>query len=249
MQPLLEVAKLRAGYGPAQVLHGVDLSVSAGEIVSIIGPNGCGKSTLLKSIMGYVPWSKGEMRLEGRSILGRQTEELVGLGLGFVPQLANTFKGMTVRENLELGGYTLDRAAVSRRIEELVGIFPILGPRMRQKAGTMSGGERQTVALASALMAGPRLLLLDEPSAGLSPSATSDMFASVKELPARLGITVLMVEQDVYGALEISDRGYVLAMGQNEFSGSAADILNDRRIGIAYLGMDPDEQEAGHDAS
>jgi ABC-type branched-subunit amino acid transport system ATPase component len=249
MQPLLEVAKLRAGYGPAQVLHGVDLSVSAGEIVSIIGPNGCGKSTLLKSIMGYVPWSKGEMRLEGRSILGRQTEELVGLGLGFVPQLANTFKGMTVRENLELGGYTLDRAAVSRRIEELVGIFPILGPRMRQKAGTMSGGERQTVALASALMAGPRLLLLDEPSAGLSPSATADMFASVKELPAKLGITVLMVEQDVYGALEISDRGYVLAMGQNEFSGSAADILNDRRIGIAYLGMDPDEQEAGHDAS
>jgi ABC-type branched-subunit amino acid transport system ATPase component len=227
----------------------VDLSVSAGEIVSIIGPNGCGKSTLLKSIMGYVPWSKGEMRLEGRSILGRQTEELVGLGLGFVPQLANTFKGMTVRENLELGGYTLDRAAVSRRIEELVGIFPILGPRMRQKAGTMSGGERQTVALASALMAGPRLLLLDEPSAGLSPSATADMFASVKELPAKLGITVLMVEQDVYGALEISDRGYVLAMGQNEFSGSAADILNDRRIGIAYLGMDPDEQEAGHDAS
>jgi ABC-type branched-subunit amino acid transport system ATPase component len=249
MQPLLEVAKLRAGYGPAQVLHGVDLSVSAGEIVSIIGPNGCGKSTLLKSIMGYVPWSKGDMRLEGRSILGRQTEELVGLGLGFVPQLANTFKGMTVRENLELGGYTLDRAAVSRRIEELVGIFPILGPRMRQKAGTMSGGERQTVALASALMAGPRLLLLDEPSAGLSPSATSDMFASVKELPARLGITVLMVEQDVYGALEISDRGYVLAMGQNEFSGSAADILNDRRIGIAYLGMDPDEHEAGNDAS
>lgn len=249
MQPLLEVAKLRAGYGPAQVLHGVDLSVSAGEIVSIIGPNGCGKSTLLKSIMGYVPWSKGEMRLEGHSILGRQTEELVGLGLGFVPQLANTFKGMTVRENLELGGYTLDRAAVSRRIEELVGIFPILGPRMRQKAGTMSGGERQTVALASALMAGPRLLLLDEPSAGLSPSATSDMFASVKELPARLGITVLMVEQDVYGALEISDRGYVLAMGQNEFSGSAADILNDRRIGIAYLGMDPDEHEAGNDAS
>jgi ABC-type branched-subunit amino acid transport system ATPase component len=249
MQPLLEVAKLRAGYGPAQVLHGVDLSVSAGEIVSIIGPNGCGKSTLLKSIMGYVPWSKGEMRLEGNSILGRQTEELVGLGLGFVPQLANTFKGMTVRENLELGGYTLDRAAVSRRIEELVGIFPILGPRMRQKAGTMSGGERQTVALASALMAGPRLLLLDEPSAGLSPSATSDMFASVKELPARLGITVLMVEQDVYGALEISDRGYVLAMGQNEFSGSAADILNDRRIGIAYLGMDPDEHEAGNDAS
>jgi ABC-type branched-subunit amino acid transport system ATPase component len=249
MQPLLEVANLRAGYGPAQVLHGVDLSVSAGEIVSIIGPNGCGKSTLLKSIMGYVPWSKGEMRLEGNSILGRQTEELVGLGLGFVPQLANTFKGMTVRENLELGGYTLDRAAVSRRIEELVGIFPILGPRMRQKAGTMSGGERQTVALASALMAGPRLLLLDEPSAGLSPSATADMFASVKELPAKLGITVLMVEQDVYGALEISDRGYVLAMGQNEFSGSAADILNDRRIGIAYLGMDPDEQEAGHDAS
>jgi ABC-type branched-subunit amino acid transport system ATPase component len=249
MQPLLEVAKLRAGYGPAQVLHGVDLSVSAGEIVSIIGPNGCGKSTLLKSIMGYVPWSKGEMRLEGRSILGRQTEELVGLGLGFVPQLANTFKGMTVRENLELGGYTLDRAAVSRRIEELVGIFPILGPRMRQKAGTMSGGERQTVALASALMAGPRLLLLDEPSAGLSPSATSDMFASVKELPARLGITVLMVEQDVYGALEISARGYVLALGQNEFSGSAADILNDRRIGIAYLGMDPDEHEAGNDAS
>jgi ABC-type branched-subunit amino acid transport system ATPase component len=249
MQPLLEVANLRAGYGPAQVLHGVDLSVSAGEIVSIIGPNGCGKSTLLKSIMGYVPWSKGEMRLEGNSILGRQTEELVGLGLGFVPQLANTFKGMTVRENLELGGYTLDRAGVSRRIEELVGIFPILAPRMRQKAGTMSGGERQTVALASALMAGPRLLLLDEPSAGLSPSATADMFASVKELPAKLGITVLMVEQDVYGALEISDRGYVLAMGQNEFSGSAADILNDRRIGIAYLGMDPDEQEAGHDAS
>lgn len=249
MQPLLEVANLCAGYGPAQVLHGVDLSVSTGEIVSIIGPNGCGKSTLLKSIMGYVPWSKGEMRLEGHSILGKQTEELVGLGLGFVPQLANTFKGMTVRENLELGGYTLDRAAVSRRIEELVGIFPILGPRMRQKAGTMSGGERQTVALASALMAGPRLLLLDEPSAGLSPSATADMFASVKELPARLGITVLMVEQDVYGALEISDRGYVLAMGQNEFSGSAADILNDRRIGIAYLGMDPNEHEAGNDAS
>lgn len=238
MNPLIEIADLRGGYGPAEILHGIGLYAAPAEIVAIIGPNGCGKSTLLKAVMGYLPWSIGTIRLAGDSLLGLRPDAVAARGVGFVPQLANVFPSMTVRENLEMGGCALDRRTRTERIDELVAFLPILAERYRQRAGLLSGGERQTVALAAALMTRPKLLLLDEPSAGLSPAATEGMFETVGALPGRLGTTILIVEQDVYGVLEVSSRAYLLAMGQNEFDGPAQEILHSERIGGVYLGMD-----------
>lgn len=232
----LEVKNICSGYGPAEVLHNVDMFVKELEIVSIIGPNGCGKSTLLKTIMGLVPWANGSVTYQGKGILGLQPHEIVLQEISYVPQLANVFSGMKVYENLEIGGYLLDKKVIKERIEEVLSIFPFLKERISQAAGTMSGGERQTLAMGMALMTKPSLLVIDEPSAGLSPIVTDEMFETIKKLPEEYGITVLMVEQDVYGALDISDRAYVLAMGQNEFDGSAQEVLNDEKIRIAYLG-------------
>ncbi len=230
---------IEAGYGAAQILYGVDISVESREIVTVIGPNGCGKSTFLKTVMGLVPWSRGSALFGEAELLGCRTDAIVRRGIGYVPQLSNVFPNLTVRENLEIGGFTLSRAALGTRIAEITDLVPFLSGRLLQTAGTMSGGERQLLALASALMTRPALILLDEPSAGLSPQATTTMFDTVRSLRDTLELTILLVEQNVFQAFEISDRAYVLAMGRNEISGLPADLIRNERVRVAYLGGEP----------
>lgn len=233
---ILDVNEVESGYGPAQILHGIDLCVEEREIVTIIGPNGCGKSTLLKTVMGYLPWAKGSIKFKEKDIIDLATDDIVRMGVSYLPQLANVFPNMTVLENLEIGGYLLGKEQLKRRVAEVTELFPIYKDRSRQKAGTMSGGERQMVALGSALMTSPSLMLLDEPSAGLSPKATDEIFEKIKEITRNLNVTILLVEQNVFDALEISDRCYVLAMGANEFSGTPEAVINNPKIKKAYLG-------------
>lgn len=232
---------IEAGYGKAQILHGVSLHVAPREIVTVIGPNGCGKSTFLKTTIGLVPWARGTLDYDGQALLGLRADQMIARGIGYVPQLSNVFPTLTCRENLEIGGHSLPRGKVSARLKEMSDLFPFVGGRLNQHAGTMSGGERQLLALASALMPGPRLLLLDEPSAGLSPKATTIMFEKVRELRDALGLTILLVEQNVYQAFEVTDRAYVLAMGRNEIDGLPADLISNERIRVAYLGGEIEE--------
>lgn len=233
---ILDVNQVKSGYGPAQILHGIDLYVEQGEIVTIIGPNGCGKSTLIKTVMGHLPWAKGSIEFKGKNIIDLATDAIVKMGISYLPQLDNVFPTMTVRENLEMGGYLLSKDQLKRRVAEVTELFEIFKGRFRQQVGTMSGGERQMVGLGSALMTSPSLMLLDEPSAGLSPIATDHIFEKIKEITRNLDVTILLVEQNVFDALEISDRCYVLAMGANEFSGTPQEVINDPKIKRAYLG-------------
>lgn len=227
---------IEAGYGKSHILHGVTVDVAPQEIVTVIGPNGCGKSTFLKTVIGLVPWARGTLDYDGSSLLGLPANKMIERGIGYVPQLSNVFPTLNCKENLEIGGHSMPGSAIAARIKEMTDLFPFLGGRLRQAAGTMSGGERQLLALASALMPRPRLLLLDEPSAGLSPKATTTMFSKVKELRDTLALTILLVEQNVYQAFTITDRAYVLAMGRNEIDGPPNDLINDDRIRVAYLG-------------
>ena len=233
---LLDVAGLEAGYGSLEILHGIDLHVSDDEIVSIIGPNGCGKSTVLRTIMGLTDWSRGEIFFRSENVRGMETSRIVSVGIGYVPQLANVFSAMTVSENLRLGGYLLGAKEREQQIEGMFDLFPIFKERRNQAAGTMSGGERQTLALAMALMTSPKLILLDEPSAGLSPIATSEMYESIIRLPESMNTAVLIVEQDVHGVLDISQRTYVMTMGRNDFDAPSNTVWSDERVRQAYLG-------------
>lgn len=233
---MLEINDLKAGYNDNQILHGIDLTVSNNEIVSIIGPNGCGKSTLLRAIMGMTIWSTGGVKFQSGEILGFESSQIVAGGVGYVPQLSNVFAGMSVLENLQVGGYLLKAKERSLQIELMLELFPKFQSRQSQQAGTMSGGERQSLALAMAMMTSPKLMLLDEPSAGLSPKATREMYDTIVRLQSKMGMSVLIVEQDVHGVLEITDRTYVLKMGQNDFDGPSKEILEDDRIRSAYLG-------------
>ena len=232
---LLDVDKMFSGYGAAEILHGISVQVNENEIVTIIGPNGSGKSTLLKTIMGYLVPTRGQVSFEGRNVSHLRPDLKVRHGISYVPQLDNIFPSLTVRENLDMGGYFLAKQALTEQLEKIFGLFPFLGKRLAQKAGTLSGGERQMVAMGSALMVNPKLILLDEPSAGLSPSAAIALFDKIREINAA-GTAVLIVEQNAHESLEISQRGYVLAMGKNEFEGKAASILNNPQIKKAYLG-------------
>ena len=233
---VLEVSGLEAGYGSLEILHGVDLHVATEEIVSIIGPNGCGKSTVLRAIMSLTDWSRGGIVFADQDITGTETSKIVASGIGYVPQLENIFAAMNVTENLQLGGYLLSRNDRAAQVDAMFELFPIFKERRAQAAGTMSGGERQTLALAMSLMTSPKLVLLDEPSAGLSPMATSEMYESIVDLPNRTGSAVLIVEQDVHGVLEISSRTYVMKMGANDFDAPSDTIWNDDRVRLAYLG-------------
>ncbi len=233
---VLEVSGLEAGYGSLEILHGVDLHVANEEIVSIIGPNGCGKSTVLRAVMSLTDWSRGRILFAGQDIAGTETSKIVASGIGYVPQLENIFAAMNVTENLQLGGYLLSRSDRAAQVEAMFELFPIFKERRSQAAGTMSGGERQTLALAMALMTSPKLVLLDEPSAGLSPMATSEMYESIVDLPNRTGSAILIVEQDVHGVLEISSRTYVMKMGENDFDAPSDTIWDDDRVRLAYLG-------------
>jgi branched-chain amino acid transport system ATP-binding protein len=233
--PALAINGLRAGYGGTEVLHGVDVTVGPGEIVAMLGSNGAGKSTLNRAISGVLrPWG-GSIRFEGAAIEREKPSAIVARGLIHVPEGRRIFPNMTVRENLDLGGY-LARTRRDHNRSRVFGIFPRLAERQRQRAGTLSGGEQQMLAIGRGLMAEPRLLILDEPSLGLSPLLVEELFALIKRINAD-GIALLLVEQNVVQSLEVARRAYVLENGVIVLEGSAAEIRNDPNLKRAYLGM------------
>jgi ABC-type branched-subunit amino acid transport system ATPase component len=233
---ILEANNIIAGYGKSEILHGVSISLGEGESITIIGPNGAGKSTLLKAIMGYITIFKGAVSWKGEDITHLKPHEKVIRGFGYVPQLGNVFSSLTVRENLQMGGFTQTRDMVKERMEKSFHLFPILAERLKQKAGTLSGGERQLLGMARALMSEPEILMLDEPSAGLSPKMAEEVFLTIADIHEKLGRGIVIIEQDAYQSLSISDRGYVLVMGKNEFEDRADRILSNQKIREAYLG-------------
>jgi len=236
----LSVNHVVAGYRPdLPILHGVSLHVNAGEIVTIIGPNGAGKSTLIKAVAGIVDISEGEVALNGADITNVAAHKLASAGIGFVPQTANVFTSLTIRENLIIGGAALTKKTALQRMEAIYALYPILRQRASEKAAVLSGGQRQILALARALLTAPRLIMLDEPTAGLSPIAATELFDVVKNL-ASDGVAVLMVEQNAKAALRVSDRAYVLVEGQNRLHGSAQSLLEDQEIGAIFLGRRAD---------
>jgi len=231
----LECNGIAAGYVKGlNILQGVDLVVSEGEIVSIIGPNGAGKSTLLKAIMGLLNISAGRFFIEGIEKTNLPTHKIVNEGVGYVPQVENVFPSLTIEENLEMGSWSLGKKG-KQSIEKLFQDFPLLNERRKEKAGNLSGGQRQILALARALVTSPKLLLLDEPSAGLSPLAIDDVFKTIKEINEK-GVPILLVEQNAKRALKFSDRGYVLDQGRNAYQGTGKDLLDDPRVVDLYLG-------------
>lgn len=234
---MLEVGALRAGYGALEVLRGVDLTVAAGEIVALLGSNGAGKSTLNNTVCGlYRPFG-GTIRFDGRDIGGQASKHIVEAGLVQVPEGRRVFPNLSVRDNLELGSYRRGKPARKRNFDKVLATFPRLGERLRQAAGTLSGGEQQQLALARAMMAAPRLLLLDEPSLGVAPLLVRHIFDALSELK-RQGMTMLLVEQNIAIALELADRAYVLRTGRVVLSGSSAELTANDRVAQAYLGAD-----------
>jgi neutral amino acid transport system ATP-binding protein len=232
---LLETRDLVAGYSPElDILSGVSIHVQVGEFITVVGPNGAGKSTLIKAVIGLVNPRQGQVLLRGKDITGCPPHEVVRLGVGYVPQRENVFESMSVLENLELGSVDRSSSATATRIEELLALFPLLAARRRQIVGTMSGGERQMVAMARALMPKPQILLLDEPSAGLAPMFVEAMFRQVSEINAA-GVSILMVEQNARAALALSHRGYVLDLGRIAFEGLGSQLLADPRLAELYL--------------
>jgi neutral amino acid transport system ATP-binding protein len=231
---VLETEDLVAGYVPeVDILNGVSITVCEGEVVTVIGPNGAGKSTLVKTIFGLLRPRRGRIVFRGEDIGRAKPHAITRKGLSYVPQLENVFPSLSVEENLEVG--SLDRSRTPDRIEQMYGLFPRLGERRRQTVGTMSGGERQLVAMARALMPDPQALLLDEPSAGLAPAFVDAIFEKVTEIN-ETGVTVVMVEQNARRALAMSDRGYVLDVGANRFEGTGRDLLSDEKVVELYLG-------------
>ena len=231
---ILECNGIAAGYVKGlNILQGVDLVVNDGEIVSIIGPNGAGKSTLLKAIMSLIKVSAGRFYINGIEKTNLSTHKIVMEGIGYVPQVANVFPSLTIEENLEIGSWSIKnkREAIKKTFSD----FPMLSDRKKDKAGNLSGGQRQILALARALITSPNLLLLDELSAGLSPVAINEVFSSIKEINDS-GVSILLVEQNAKRALAFSDRGYVLDQGRNAYQGNGEDLLNDPRVIDLYLG-------------
>lgn len=231
---MLRVKGLVAGYGGNTVLHGVDLEVGEGEVVSLVGPNGAGKSTLFRSIFGMADLKEGDILFQGESLRGLPPHQVVRRGISYVPQGRNIFPTLTVLENLEMGSF-LREEGLEGRLREAFRLFPVLDKRKGQIAGTMSGGERQMLAIAMALMAEPRLLLLDEPSLGLAPKYIEKIFQEIKNIN-EAGRTVLLVEQSAYKALEIADRGYVMEMGRIRLEGTGKELLGNRDVQRLYLG-------------
>lgn len=232
---LLRADEVVAGYIPGvSILNGTDLYAEEGELVGIIGPNGAGKSTLLKAIFGLVRIRSGSVTLRGEEITNHQAHQLVPRGVGFVPQTNNVFPSLTVQENLEMGVF-LRPGKFKRRFEFVADLFPVLAERRAQRAGSLSGGERQMVAMGRALMMEPSVLLLDEPSAGLSPAMQDEVFFNTKQINAT-GVTVIMVEQNARRCLQICDRGYVLDQGRSAYSGPGEGLIDDPKVVELYLG-------------
>jgi ABC-type branched-subunit amino acid transport system ATPase component len=234
---ILEVRSLEAAYFDVNILHGVSLSVPRGGIVSVIGPNGAGKSTLLKAVYGLLAPSGGTVRFRRgdavHDITGLEPHRITALGMSYIPQLDNVFPNMSVQENLEIGGILSDN--VADELDRVLGWFPRLEERRRQRAGTLSGGERQMLAIARALMTDPALLLLDEPSAGLAPTVVDVIFEKLEEINAA-GVSMVIVEQNARRSLAMSDYGYVLDMGRNRFAGPGGELLRDSKVVELYLG-------------
>jgi branched-chain amino acid transport system ATP-binding protein len=234
-RPVLQVEGLDAGYGELQILFGVDLAVQPGEQVLLFGPNGAGKSTLVKALAGQIAPTAGRVQLRGREVTGLAPEKLAEAGLGYVPQVANVFTTMSVRENLEIGGVRLTARRRRQRIGELSELFPRLAERLDQNAGTLSGGERQMLSLARALMPEPSVLLLDEPSAGIAPTLVTRIFDMVADLRAT-GTSVVMVEQNAKQALAAVDRGVLMESGRVRLQDRAAALRDRADIAALYLG-------------
>jgi branched-chain amino acid transport system ATP-binding protein len=233
---LLRAEAMTAGYGKMPILHEVSLIVAPGELVAVIGPNGAGKSTAFKVIVGFLKPTVGRVLFDGDDITGRRPDQVLRRGLAYVPQGRIVFPQMTVLENLEMGGYIeRDPSRIRAALERIYALFPILAERRRQKAGTMSGGEQQMVAIGRALMTTPKLVLLDEPSLGLSPKYVSLIFEKLVEMK-RSGYTLMLVEQNAAKALSVADRGYVLELGRNRFEGSGRTLLDDPEVKRLYLG-------------
>jgi len=233
--PLLEATDLVAGYVPeVNILNGCNVTLHRGELVGIIGPNGAGKSTLLKALFGLIPVRKGRVRLRGEDVTGRRAHALVAMGLGYVPQTNNVFPRLTVQENLEMGMYQRP-SRFAERFEHVCELFPMLGARRSQRAGSLSGGERQMVAMGRALMMEPSVLLLDEPSAGLSPAYQDEVFIRCQQINED-GVSIIMVEQNARRCLQICHRGYVLDQGANAYTGAGDELLDDPKVVELYLG-------------
>ena len=237
--PVLEISALEAGYGALQILFGIDLAVAPREHVLVFGPNGAGKSTFVKSLVGLVRPSAGSIRLEGREVAGRAPEDLVASGLAYVPQVGNVFASLSVRENLEIGSAVLPARRRAGRIAAMYDLFPILRERRQQAAGSLSGGERQMLAVARALIPGPSLVILDEPSAGVAPRLVEEIFRMIAGL-RETGTAVLMVEQNARRALAHVDRGIVLEGGRVRFADTAAALLASDEIDALYFGSKRD---------
>jgi ABC-type branched-chain amino acid transport systems, ATPase component len=233
--PVVEIKNLFAGYLPGvNILNGANLYANQGELIGIIGPNGAGKSTLLKAIFGLVNVRDGSISLNGEDITGLKANKLVAKGVGFVPQNNNVFPSLTIEENLQMGIYQ-DPSHFHQRLEFVVDIFNELGKRLKQRAGSLSGGERQMVAMGRALMMDPQVLLLDEPSAGLSPVRQDEAFIRVSDIN-KAGVTTIMVEQNARRCLQISDRGYVLDQGVDAVEGTGRELMDDPKVVELYLG-------------
>jgi len=231
---VLEASELVSGYGEVEILHGVSLRLDRGEIVAIIGPNGAGKSTLMKAIFGLLKVKSGTVRLEGEDITGMSPERIVRKGMCYVPQSENVFPSLSIRENLEMGAFTR-RDGFRHRLDEIYGLFPDLAQRPQLRAGKLSGGQRQMLALARALMLDPKVLLLDEPTASLAPKMVDDIFATIRSIN-QTGVGILIVEQNAKEALGICHRAYVLAGGNNRLEDTGPELLASEEVGKLYLG-------------
>ncbi|QWV95446.1 ABC transporter ATP-binding protein [Geomonas oryzisoli] len=243
---MLKIKNINAYYGKVHALKNVSLHLKAGEIVTLIGANGAGKTTLLNTLSGIIPTASGEILLEGKNIVGQAADRVVSLGLSQVPEGRQVFNPLTVEENLELGAYLRYRAGGQRveigtDLERMFLMFPRLKERRRQAAGTLSGGEQQMLAIGRALMARPKLLLLDEPSMGLAPLVVQDIFKVIERLRGEEGTTILLVEQNARAALKVADRGYVLETGKVILEGKASELLENKDVQRAYLGRDKKE--------
>ena len=232
--PVLSIDNLSGGYGEADILHGVSLEINAGEIVVVIGPNGAGKSTAMKAVFGLLRLSGGSVHLAGEEITNMDPAEVVNKGVCYVPQTNNVFPTLTVHENLEMGAY-IRKDDFRPRLQEIYEMFPPLAEKKKQAAGELSGGQRQMVAMGKALMLEPTLLMLDEPTAGLSPIYRNEIFQIVRQINDS-GVPILMVEQNAKQSLAVANRGYVLVDGQNRTTGKGTDLLNDPEIAKMFLG-------------
>ena len=230
----LSATGMRGGYGKADILNGCDIAVGRGQIAVIVGPNGAGKSTAMKAVFGMLDLREGSVLLDGQDIGGLSPQDRVRRGMGFVPQVANVFPTMTVEENLEMGAYIRDDD-FRETMEQVYHLFPAVADKRRQNAGELSGGQRQQVAVGRALMTRPSLLMLDEPTAGVSPIVMDELFDRIIEI-ARTGISILMVEQNARQALEIADIGYVLVQGANRYTGTGAELMADPEVRRTFLG-------------